>query len=146
MQQREPWCSRHARRAPGAQLSAGCLQHPGVDGRDEAAFFGHRNEGVRRHGAQVRVGPAQQGFDAAQGAVHQPQLGLVMQVEAALTLLLDLPAVPTFDAVREVVRDPAPPRVPSLSMPTLDLAIYDSLLPTQRSQPLAPEDARRAHG
>jgi hypothetical protein len=66
---------------------------------------------------------------------------------AALTLLLDARSVPTFDAVRDLVREPKPPSVPSLSTPTLDLLIYDQLLPTQRSQPLEPEtSARCAHG
>lgn len=53
------------------------------------------------------------------------------EVETALTLLLDAGTVPTFDAVRELVREPQPLRVPELSVPVLDLGIYDHLLPSQ---------------
>lgn len=53
------------------------------------------------------------------------------EVETALALLLDTRTLPTFDAVREVVREPQPLRVPQLSTPELDLGIYDHLLPSQ---------------
>jgi hypothetical protein len=52
-------------------------------------------------------------------------------VEAALGLLLDSKEVPTFDATRELVRPPAPPTVPEISTPVLDLAVYDRLLPSR---------------
>jgi transcriptional regulator with XRE-family HTH domain len=50
------------------------------------------------------------------------------EVEAALGLLLEHGAVPTLDAVRELVRVPGPAAVPELSAATLDLDIYDQLL------------------
>lgn len=52
-------------------------------------------------------------------------------VAAALTLLLDSATVPTFDAVHDLVRHPAPPVVPALTRPHLDFAIYDALLPSR---------------
>jgi len=52
-------------------------------------------------------------------------------VEAALSLLLDSKRVPTFDATRDLVRLPAPPAVPLLSAPQLDLQVYDHLLPSR---------------
>jgi hypothetical protein len=36
--------------------------------------------------------------------------------------------IPTFDAVRELVRDPSPPAIPRITQPVLDLGIYDRLL------------------
>jgi hypothetical protein len=53
------------------------------------------------------------------------------EVETALSLLLDTGSVPTFDAVRELVREPQPLVVPNLQAPPLDLGIYDDLLPSQ---------------
>ena len=53
------------------------------------------------------------------------------EVETAVALLLDAGTVPTFDAVRELVREPEPLRVPALSAPALDLGVYDQLLPSQ---------------
>ena len=50
------------------------------------------------------------------------------EVELALGLLLDQRLVPTFDAVRDLVRTPAAQRVPELSTPVLDLSAYDRLL------------------
>jgi hypothetical protein len=50
------------------------------------------------------------------------------EVEAALGLLLDQHAVPTFDAVRDLVRTPAAQHLPELSSPVLDLSAYDRLL------------------
>lgn len=55
------------------------------------------------------------------------------EVETALALLLDAQMVPTFDAVRELVREPQPLHVPQLSTPALDLGIYDQLLPSQQA-------------
>jgi hypothetical protein len=52
-------------------------------------------------------------------------------VEAALSLLLDGKRVPTFDATRDLVRPPAPPAVPLLTSPLLDLRVYDHLLPSR---------------
>jgi hypothetical protein len=49
-------------------------------------------------------------------------------VEAALKLVAEQGQTPAFDAVRELVRDPAPPVVPQLTTPDLDLGAYDQLL------------------
>jgi transcriptional regulator with XRE-family HTH domain len=49
-------------------------------------------------------------------------------VEAALGLLREQGAVPTFDAVRELIRAPGPTRIPVLGAANLDLEIYDQLL------------------
>jgi transcriptional regulator with XRE-family HTH domain len=49
-------------------------------------------------------------------------------VEAALGLVAEHRQVPTFDTVRELVRDPIPPVLPVLTTPKLDLGIYDQLL------------------
>jgi hypothetical protein len=50
------------------------------------------------------------------------------QVESALSLLLDEGRLPTFDAVRELVREPSSTRVPELARPVLDFGPYDRLL------------------
>jgi len=49
-------------------------------------------------------------------------------VEAALHLVAEHRQAPTFDAVRELVRDPAPPSLPALTAAVLDFAVYDQLL------------------
>lgn len=49
-------------------------------------------------------------------------------VEAALVLLLEQQAVPTFDTVRDLVQPPGPVAVPALSTPVLDFGVYDRLL------------------
>ena len=53
------------------------------------------------------------------------------EVEAALGLLLDGGTVPTFDAVRELVRTPQPVAVPQLQSAPLDFGVYDRLLPSR---------------
>jgi transcriptional regulator with XRE-family HTH domain len=50
------------------------------------------------------------------------------EVEAAIALLLDQRVVPTFDAVRDLVRTPGEQKVPELSKPTFDFDQYDRLL------------------
>ena len=50
------------------------------------------------------------------------------EIETAISLLLDQHVVPTFDAVRDLLRPPAAQRVPELSAPVLDLSVYDRLL------------------
>jgi hypothetical protein len=50
------------------------------------------------------------------------------EVEAAIALLLDQRIVPTFDAVRDLVRTPGEQKVPELSTPVLDFDQYDRLL------------------
>ncbi len=49
-------------------------------------------------------------------------------VAAALGLLREQRALPTFDAVRELIRAPGVPTLPVLGEATLDLGIYDQLL------------------
>jgi transcriptional regulator with XRE-family HTH domain len=53
------------------------------------------------------------------------------EVEAAIALLLDQRLVPTFDAVRDLVRTPGEHQVPELSTPVLDFDQYDRLLSRQ---------------
>lgn len=55
------------------------------------------------------------------------------EVETALSLLLDAGTAPTFDAVRDLVREPQPFSPPTLSAPVLDLGIYDRLLPSHET-------------
>jgi len=50
------------------------------------------------------------------------------EVEAGIALLLDQRVVPTFDAVRDLVRMPHEQQVPELSAPVLDFDQYDRLL------------------
>jgi hypothetical protein len=50
------------------------------------------------------------------------------EVETAIGLLLEQHVVPTFDAVRDLLRPPAAQRMPELSAPVLDLSVYDRLL------------------
>jgi len=52
-------------------------------------------------------------------------------VETALGLLLDAGTSPTFDAVRELVRQPQPTAVPALTMPAVTYGVYDQLLPSR---------------
>lgn len=49
-------------------------------------------------------------------------------VEAALHLVAEHGQTPTFDAVRELVRDPAPPALPELTSAEFDFDVYDRLL------------------
>ena len=49
-------------------------------------------------------------------------------MEAALTLLAESRATPSFDAVRELVRRPEQVAMPALIQPTLDFQVYDALL------------------
>jgi len=53
------------------------------------------------------------------------------EVEAALGLLLEAKTLPTFEAVRELVRGPRPVALPAVSTPSLDLTRYDQLLPSR---------------
>ena len=51
-------------------------------------------------------------------------------VTVALELLLDQRLVPTFDAVRDLVREPVTARLPGSGPVVLDLGVYDRLLAT----------------
>ena len=59
-------------------------------------------------------------------------------VETALTVLGEQETPPTFDAVRELVRQPQAPAVPSLPEPVVDLEIYDALIPSWREHSEVP--------
>ena len=72
---------RQARLQPDAHLLRRGAQHPFTNRQDQTTFFGHRNELGRRHRAQHRVLPAQQGLHADQLVVVQRYLGLVDQMQ-----------------------------------------------------------------
>jgi hypothetical protein len=55
------------------------------------------------------------------------------EVETAIILLLETHALPTFDAVRDLVHPPHSSQVLALSMPILDLSAYDNLIPSRRT-------------
>jgi hypothetical protein len=55
------------------------------------------------------------------------------EVDTALTLLLEAHKPPTFAAVRDLVSPPAPPAIPQLEVPVLDLTCYDELIPSRRT-------------
>ena len=52
-------------------------------------------------------------------------------MEAALVLLAESATVPTFDAVRDLVRRPEGVVLPALMRPSLDFQVYDALLGTR---------------
>jgi hypothetical protein len=60
--------------------------------------------------------------------LHLAASTIEAEVEAALALLLERNRVPTFDAVRELIRPAGPPRIPQLAAPDLTLDVYDRLL------------------
>jgi len=49
------------------------------------------------------------------------------EVEAARGLLLEQGTPPTFDPVRDLVRGPTAPAIPTLKAAVLDLSVYDRL-------------------
>src|SRR5579859_5173116 len=53
------------------------------------------------------------------------------EVETAITLLLETRALPTFDAVRDLVHLPHASEVLALPTPHLDLSPYDNLIPSR---------------
>jgi hypothetical protein len=55
-----------------------------------------------------------------------------VEVEAALTLLLESGTTATFEAVRELVRQPTAPDIPIVTTPVLSLVLYDQLIPSLR--------------
>lgn len=55
------------------------------------------------------------------------------EVETALSLLLEAKTLPTFVAVRDLVRVPQSSSVPQVQTPTLDLSPYDQLIPSRRT-------------
>ena len=54
------------------------------------------------------------------------------EVETALSLLLEANTVPTAAAVRELVGTASLQPIPRMQAPTLDLSVYDRLLPSRR--------------
>jgi len=51
-----------------------------------------------------------------------------VEVETAISLLLDQKAPPTFDSVRDLVRQPSVTAIPQVSEPEIDLSVYDRLI------------------
>lgn len=74
---------RHVRIAPGAQRSAGPVQHPGADGDNQVAFFGNGNEFHRQHQAQLRRLPAQDP-DRIRRQLHQAAVALLAFLEVSV--------------------------------------------------------------
>jgi hypothetical protein len=54
------------------------------------------------------------------------------EVETALCLLLEAATLPTLLAVRDLVYLPGAVHVPALQTPSLDLSLYDQLMPSRR--------------
>ena len=54
------------------------------------------------------------------------------EVETALSLLQEAHIIPTFVAVRDLVKLPVAPVVPQIQVPPLDLSPYDQLIPSRR--------------
>jgi hypothetical protein len=52
------------------------------------------------------------------------------EVETALSLLLEAGSVPTFIAVRDLVKPPEVVPLPQIQAPTVDLSAYDQLIPS----------------
>ena len=63
--------------------------------------------------------------------LHLAATSSEVEVDTALSLLLEAEQVPTFEATRAVVRPSLPTEAPLVSAPTLDLAAYDQLLPSR---------------
>jgi hypothetical protein len=55
------------------------------------------------------------------------------EVETAIALLLETTALPTFDAVRDLVHPSHSSQALALSTPDLDLSSYDNLIPSRRN-------------
>ena len=54
-------------------------------------------------------------------------------VETAMVLLLEANAIPTFDAVRDLVHPPRSSAALAIAAPDLDLSSYDQLIPSRRT-------------
>jgi hypothetical protein len=54
-------------------------------------------------------------------------------VETAMVLLLETNAIPTFDAVRDLVHPPRSSTALAIAAPDLDLSSYDQLIPSRRT-------------
>ena len=67
--------------APGAKLAAGFVQHPQAELGHQPQGLGDGDESSRRHGAEVRAVPAQQGLEAGDLAAGGVELRLVVQLQ-----------------------------------------------------------------
>ena len=63
--------------------------------------------------------------------LHLAASGSESEVEQAIVLVLDEEQLPTFDAVRELVRQSAPDPAPAIGPADINLASYDLLIPSQ---------------
>jgi hypothetical protein len=54
-------------------------------------------------------------------------------VETAMVLLLETNAIPTFDAIRDLVHPPRSSAALAMAAPNLDLSSYDQLIPSRRT-------------
>ena len=93
---------------PLRELAARLVQHPRADGVDEAALLGDGNEPPRRDGAQLRMLPAQERFDAAQAAGGGIDARLIVQrklVALDRAAQARLHVEPLLGAQVEILRD-----------------------------------------
>lgn len=81
----------------------------------------------RAYEALQAAHPGTPGDAAYLRILHLAASTLECEVQAALELLLEAGQVPKPERVKELVR-PAQPQVPLMSVPTVDLALYDALL------------------
>lgn len=82
-----------------------------------------------------------QNEQADQHSLRMPHLaatGSEVDVETALTLLLEAGTPPTYELVRSLVGTCERPPIPHVTSPAVDLSLYDRLLPERREyeQPL----------
>lgn len=66
---------------PAAELIERGAQHPPTDGHDLPAALGEGDEVERRHRRTVRFAPTQEGLEAGDDAVGEPDRRLVHEVE-----------------------------------------------------------------
>jgi hypothetical protein len=64
------------------------------------------------------------------------------EVEPALSLVQEAHTIPTFVAVRDLVRLPVAPVVPQIQVPSLDLSPYDQLIPSRRTNGSSDQSTR----
>jgi len=69
---------------PGPVLPTGFAQYPTANRHDQSAFFGHRNELIRRDGPMLRILPADQRFRAGNGARRQIEFRLIKKMKFTL--------------------------------------------------------------
>ena len=69
---------------PFAKLGERGIDDPCRERMDDARFFGHRYEAVRRHQAVTRMVPPDERLDGVHGAGRQSHLRLVVEHQLAL--------------------------------------------------------------